>query len=306
MSKWRLCHLSSVLYPYNKNPGRKRGFLYSCAMKLLKSPYFIVTLFVAAAISVYLFIPTAKRKSNTSEVKEMAAAVSKNTSGFDLEVYLKKVNANITNRDTLNLIEDWQKGENYDALAVLYHQKGESVAEAHFTELAGLKTGNNALLERAGDLYEATSAISNSESMQAYLIERAAANYSQVFAADTANVALKMKLAATYIEQGTNPMQGIGMLLDIVKKDPKNADAQLMLGKFAIMSGQFEKAIERLEKVISLRPQSNDVLFLLAVAHENNGNKTKALELLERCKKQERNPDLKREIESYISRLKQS
>jgi tetratricopeptide (TPR) repeat protein len=115
-----------------------------------------------------------------------------------------------------------------------------------------------------------------------------------------------MKLAGTYIEQGTNPMQGIGILLDIVKKDPNNADAQLMLGKFAMMSGQFEKAIQRLEKVIYLRPRSNDVLFLLAIAHENNGNKQKALELLEQCKKQEQNPDLKREIDSYINRLKQS
>ncbi|HEY0262575.1 MAG TPA: tetratricopeptide repeat protein [Chitinophagales bacterium] len=275
-------------------------------MKFLKSPYFLVAIFVVVGVCVYLFVPTVKKKDNASAASEMSASSSEKNTGFDFEAYLKKVNANVTNQDTLKLMEDWQKSENYDALALLYHQKGESVAEAHFTELAARKTGNLAQLEHAGDLFEATSAISNSDEMKAYMIDRAVASYNQVFAVDTANVPLKMKLAATFIEQGTNPMQGIGMLLDIVKKDPKNADAQLMLGKFAIMSGQFEKAIERLEKVISLRPRSNDALFLLAIAYENNGNKNKALEILERCKKQEQNPDLKKEIESYIERLKQS
>ena len=101
-------------------------------------------------------------------------------------------------------------------------------------------------------------------------------------------------------------MQGISMLLDIVKKDPNNADAQLMLGKFAMMSGQFEKAIERLEKVVYLRPQSNDALFLLAMAHQNLGHKDKAIELLEKCSKNEKNPELRKEIEGYIKQLRQS
>lgn len=274
-------------------------------MKILKSPYFIVALFALTGVAVYLFLPTTKEKSSVPVASEMAAATSE-TGNFDFETYLKKVNAELTNQDTLQLIEQLQSSENYDALTVIYHQRGESVVEAHFTELAARKTNNVAQMEHAGDLFEATSAISNSEEMKTFLINKAVAAYETALASDTTNLPLKMKLAGTYIEQGTNPMQGIGILLDIVKKDPNNADAQLMLGKFAMMSGQFEKAIQRLEKVIYLRPRSNDVLFLLAIAHENNGNKQKALELLEQCKKQEQNPDLKREIDSYINRLKQS
>jgi Flp pilus assembly protein TadD len=79
-----------------------------------------------------------------------------------------------------------------------------------------------------------------------------------------------------------------------------------MLGKFAMMSGQFEKAVQRLEKVISLRPQSNDALFLLAMAYENKGDKGKALEILQKCESREKNPELKKEIGSYIERLKKS
>ena len=101
-------------------------------------------------------------------------------------------------------------------------------------------------------------------------------------------------------------VDGVDKSKDIVKKDPDNADAQLMLGKFAMMSGQFEKAVQRLEKVISLRPQSNDALFLLAMAYENKGDKGKALEILQKCESREKNPELKKEIGSYIERLKKS
>ena len=135
-------------------------------------------------------------------------------------------------------------------------------------------------LERAGDLFEATSGISNSDDMKGYLLEKAVESYQNAYNLDSTNSNLLMKYAGSLIEQGASPMQGIAMLLDIVKKDPDNADAQLMLGKFAMMSGQFEKAVQRLEKVISLRPQSNDALFLLAMAYENKGDKGKALEIL--------------------------
>lgn len=273
-------------------------------MKILKSPYFIVALFALTGVAVYLFLPTTKEKSSVPVSSEMAAAV-KEPQDFDFEEYLGKVNATV-NEDSLQRLSQWLSNETYDELTAFYHQRGESVVEAYYTELAARKMNNVAQMEHAGDLFEATSAISNSEEMKTFLINKAVAAYETALASDTTNLPLKMKLAGTYIEQGTNPMQGIGILLDIVKKDPNNADAQLMLGKFAMMSGQFEKAIQRLEKVIYLRPRSNDVLFLLAIAHENNGNKQKALELLEQCKKQEQNPDLKREIDSYINRLKQS
>lgn len=272
--------------------------------KFWKSPYFITALFGVAAVSAYVFLPTVKQKAAAPVSSDMTATAT--TSAFDIKAYLQKINTHFTNQDTLRLLEVWSEEQNYNALVAVYHQKGESVAEAYYSDLAARKTGNGKLLERAGDLFGATSAISNTEAMQTYLVEKAVSAYEGALAADTANIPLQMKLAGMYIEQGTNPMVGITMLLDIVKNDPDNTDAQLMLGKFAMMSGQFEKAVQRLEKVIYLRPRSNDVLFLLAIAHENNGNKQKALELLELCKQQEQNQDLKREISSYIDRLKQS
>ena len=99
-------------------------------------------------------------------------------------------------------------------------------------------------------------------------------------------------------------MQGVSILLEIVRKDSANIDALLMLGRFGIISGQFDKAIARLEKILYLRPQNSEALLLLAEAYNGQGNKTKAIEMLERCKKTVNDPAAKKEIENYIQSIK--
>ncbi len=261
-----------------------------------------IVLITVSATAVYLFFPL---KNNKIAKPEMPKQAVQNKAGFDFQVYLSKVNTNFS-ADTQNLIKEWTtKGENENLISV-YHNKGESVAEAFYLSKEAAKTNKLEQYVRAGDLFEATASLTDKEDMSAFLIENAVVSYQNAAKIDTADVFLKMKLASSYIQQGTNPMQGISMLLDIVKKNPKNADAQLMLGKFAMMSGQFEKAIERLEKVIYLRPQSNDALFLLAMAHQNLGHKDKAIELLEKCSRNEKKPELRKEIEGYIRQLRES
>jgi tetratricopeptide (TPR) repeat protein len=76
-----------------------------------------------------------------------------------------------------------------------------------------------------------------------------------------------------------------------------------MLGRFGIVSGQFDKAIARLEKVLYLRPQNSEALLLLAEAYNSKGDKSKAIEFLERCKKTVSNPELKKEIENHIKNI---
>jgi cytochrome c-type biogenesis protein CcmH/NrfG len=106
------------------------------------------------------------------------------------------------------------------------------------------------------------------------------------------------------MEGGSSPMQGVTILLDIVRKDSTNVDALLMLGRFGIVSGQYDKAISRLEKIIYLQPQNSEAWLLMAEAYNGKGDKSKAIEMLERCKRTVTNPDAKREIDKYIEGLK--
>jgi tetratricopeptide (TPR) repeat protein len=219
---------------------------------------------------------------------------------------MSKVKANITNTDTLKLIDGWEKTQaepNLKAVIDLYHKRGESVAEAYYTlALARLKKDPKLDL-RAGDLFEATAGISNDDALHQFLTDKAVESYKDALMLDS-TTDNRLKLATAYMDQGTAPMQGVGILLDVISRDSNNADALLLLGKFGIVSRQYDKAIVRLEKVVSLRPQNYDAIFLLAEAYRGKGDKNKAIELLEKCSKMVDKPELKKEIEQYIKNIK--
>ena len=88
---------------------------------------------------------------------------------------------------------------------------------------------------------------------------------------------------AIELVNGSNPMQGIMMLREIVAKDSNNVEAQYWLGVFAVQSGQFEKAIPRFEKVISLDPQYLSAYMDLGAVYKEMGRMDVALGLFEQA-----------------------
>lgn len=61
-------------------------------------------------------------------------------------------------------------------------------------------------------------------------------------------------MQAVELVNGPNPMEGIMMLREIIAKDENNVEAQYWLGVFSVRSGQYDKAIERFNKVIQIQP----------------------------------------------------
>jgi Tfp pilus assembly protein PilF len=66
----------------------------------------------------------------------------------------------------------------------------------------------------------------------------------------TNNIKARVEKAIRAV-QSEDPMSGIQDLLTIVEEDSTQLDAQYYLGLFSIKSGQFEKAVNRFEKVIT-------------------------------------------------------
>lgn len=118
------------------------------------------------------------------------------------------------------------------------------------------------------------------------------------------NDTVKMALASCYVDGTGSPMQGIQLLLGITREKPDNVPANLMLGQLSIRSGQFDKAVERFEKVLKVEPENTEALYFLAEAYKNKGDKQKAIELLEKCKKIINKPEFSRDIDEYINSFK--
>lgn len=81
-----------------------------------------------------------------------------------------------------------------------------------------------------------------------------------------------------------NPMQAVLMLRDLEAKHPESPSVYNALGRLAIKTGQWERAIERLEKSWSLDKKNPNTPCLLARAYEGADNQNKATEWADRCK----------------------
>ena len=120
---------------------------------------------------------------------------------------------------------------------------------------------------------------------------------------------LKVGLGSTFIfgAPADNPqavMQGIQQILEVNRRDSTNIYAQKMLGIGGIISGQYDKAVERLEKVARQEPEDLEVMLMLAEGYERSGQKVKAIEWYEHAAEHVANPALKEELNKRIQQLK--
>jgi Tfp pilus assembly protein PilF len=72
------------------------------------------------------------------------------------------------------------------------------------------------------------------------------------------------------IQNGKSPedqMKGILKMRALAESNPENADLQWQMGLFSMQTGQYEKAVARFEKVISLDTQRLDAYMQVAVSY---------------------------------------
>jgi Flp pilus assembly protein TadD len=100
-----------------------------------------------------------------------------------------------------------------------------------------------------------------------------------------------------------NPMQGIRQLLTLADENPGNARVSLELGKFALKSGQFDKAETRLAKAASLETDNWEPHFYLALAQERLDKKKEARLAFEKALALAPNAPLKDMIQAQLTNL---
>jgi len=134
------------------------------------------------------------------------------------------------------------------------------------------------------------------------MLEKANGAFQKALALDSTSLDAKTGLGTTIVNGLGNVMQGITMLLDVVKKDPKNIKANMVLGLFSMQSGQFDKAVQRFETVIAEKP-TPDAYFYLATAFENLKEKQKAIDAYKASKRLAANPTLSSFIDKKVAEL---
>jgi len=119
------------------------------------------------------------------------------------------------------------------------------------------------------------------------------------------NDSLKIGLGSTILfgNLGEGPMEGIRKIREVADRDPENMYAQFMLGLGGMISGQYDKAIDRLLKVVQHQPENVEAMLMLAEAYERQKDKANAVKWYMESKKHINNADVVKEIEERIKLL---
>ncbi len=121
-----------------------------------------------------------------------------------------------------------------------------------------------------------------------------------------ANDSAKVGLGAAYLfgSISETPMEGILKIREVAEKDSTNVYAQMMLGKGSLMSGQYDKAIDRFLTVCRQEPGNLDAVLLLAEVYERTGDKKNAVGWYKKSLSLAKQEAVKKAIEQRIDELK--
>ncbi len=195
------------------------------------------------------------------------------------------------------LAKQWKQARYIEVASYFYKQ---------IAQLDSTKTN----WRQAGQELSQAFALSSDTTMRQFLLQNAIAAHQNTLLFDSTDIDTQIDLASCYIDGAGNQtkmvMDGVFMLRDVVAVDSLNGRANLILGRMAIVSGQFDKAVQRLQLVTQNNPANSEGYFYLGEAYLAQGNKEKAIEALKECKKLIKNPTFAAEIDTYINQILKS
>ena len=223
-------------------------------------------------------------------------------------VYLSKIENDVTRGDVKN-----QSEKQLTELANFWKDSGAVFFPyAYYLSEAAKLDNSEKKLTFAAHLILENMRREDSVALKSWEAETAASLFERALKLDPDNADLKVGLGSCYVYgQGMigdpqQTMKGIQQLLDVVRKDSNNMQAQMVLGVGAVISRQYDKAIERLNKVVAFDPNNLEAVSWLADAYAASGDKMNAIKWYEHTKHLVNNPEFSKEVDERIKSLNTS
>ncbi|MEO6188911.1 MAG: tetratricopeptide repeat protein [Ginsengibacter sp.] len=249
----------------------------------------------------HLEAASAKPSFNISEV---IASQKQNLTPLQSE-FLSKLENNITRGDLKK-----QESEQYTALANFWRDSAKNfVPYAYYLSQSAKLDNSEKNLTFAARLILENMRREENVAIKTWEAETAAALFQQALKLDPTNDDLKVGLGSCYIYghgmagDPEQTMKGIQQLLEVVRSDSNNMQAQMVLGIGAAISGQNDKAIQRLNKVVAFDPHNLEAISWLADAYASVGDKRNAVKWYEQSKHLVNNAEFSKEVDERIRAL---
>ncbi|MBE7173899.1 MAG: tetratricopeptide repeat protein [Williamsia sp.] len=239
---------------------------------------------------------------------------------FDFSVFLQQAKKNLSpaqqafvNSLEVSVVRGDVKSQQikvYNQLAQFWKDSASQAEPyAFYTAQASKLENSEKSLNFAAQLFLDNCRGASDEGMRSWMAGEARDLFQRSLQLNPSNDSAKIGLGSSYIfgspaGDPTQVMQGIQQILEVARRDSTNLYAQLMLGIGGVVSGQLDRAVERLQKVVAHDPSNVEALLTLADAYERKGDKVKAAQWYEASKQLIRNPVIIKEIDEHLKTLK--
>jgi tetratricopeptide (TPR) repeat protein len=241
--------------------------------------------------------PAAKEQAVVALSLEQVSESAKQTINASLAAEITTLETALKNAD------EPSKLALYKQLAQKWDDVNVAIPSAFYKELVAQTESSYENWVLAGDQLTTAYQATQDSTSQPTLVQKAITAYQAALKLNPASLNAKTGLGSAYVSGTANPMQGIQLLLEVVKEDPKNVKANTNLGLFSMRSGQFDKAVTRFKTVIEQKPDP-EAWFYLATSYENLGQNKDAILAFEKSKELAANPGLSNFVDQKIKALK--
>lgn len=233
-------------------------------------------------------------KPKTQKAIEKSRAIESEST--DIKALLDDAKSELSNENSALILSlevkldeaktDGEKVEILKELSGVWYRIERADIAGFYAESAAEIENTDEAWSIAGTTYTIGIQRAKEEKVKKFCFGRAIKAFENAISLNASNTTHKVNLAVCYAENPLpeNPMKGILMLTDLNEKEPDNVLVLSTLGRFAIQTGQFDKAIERLQKALSLEPENKKVNCLLAQAYNGIGDTAKAEDFAIKCK----------------------
>lgn len=255
-----------------------------------KPQYFALLGALALFLVLYFGFDT---KTNKQKTTEPSHAVTAESAGF--ESLLADAKAHLEAAQSAQVVELEQKVQNATSdeervaalkrLSGLWYDLGQIPVAGGLAEQVAEIENADTSWSVAGATYYNGLVGSQDPVIRNYCATRAVKAFESAASLNPKNVDYRVNQALVYAENPPpdNPMRAVLLLRELESKHPESASVYNALGRLAIKTGQWARAIERLEKAWSLDKKNPNTPCLLAKAYEGSGNSVKATEFAGIC-----------------------
>ena len=167
-----------------------------------------------------------------------------------------------------------------------WYENGYPAIAGHYAqEIADLQ-GTEDAWSICGTTYAICVQRAEEDKVRQFCNQRAITAFENAISLNPNQVRHQVNLALTYTENPppNEPMKGVLMLRELEQSFPESPIVYTTLAQLAVRTGQFDRAIQRLNQALELEPENLNAICLLAQAHAGAGNAAEAQAFEQQCR----------------------